>query len=74
MGKEKGPATLTMFFFKNNEIKFPAFKMKMKIAILAPEDSHNTEFFKKNYCQIWLNLNHCSSSNTTKLDQYVNIN
>jgi len=21
--------------------------MKMKIAILAPEDSHNTEFFKK---------------------------
>ncbi len=49
MGKEKGPATLTVDFFENNEIKFPAFKMKMKtkISIFAPEVSHNTEL-KKN--------------------------
>jgi hypothetical protein len=48
-GKEKGPATLTMDFFENSEMKFPAFKMKMKIkiAIFAPEDSHTTEFKKK---------------------------
>ncbi len=46
MGKEKGPATLTVDFFQNNEIKFPDFKMKMKIkiAIFAPEVSHYTEF------------------------------
>jgi hypothetical protein len=49
MGKEKGPATLTVDFFQNNEIKFPDFKMKMKIkiAIFAPEVSHYTEFLKK---------------------------
>jgi hypothetical protein len=36
-----------MDFFENNEMKFPAFKMKMKIKIatFAPEDSHTTEFF-----------------------------
>jgi hypothetical protein len=46
MGKGKGPATLTMDFFESNEMKFPVFKMKMKIkiAIFAPEDSHNTDF------------------------------
>jgi hypothetical protein len=38
-----------MDFFEKNEIKFPAFKMKMKlkITIFDPEDNHTIDFFFK---------------------------